>query len=135
MHLAELCAEHALFEGLEPCLEADFGERLALALEQRSVHIWLAQQGTRLQGYASATLDYSTLSARRFVHMDCLYLRAAARGAGLGARLMQAVVDFAAERGCQTMQWQTPLWNEDATRFYLRQGAKALEKTRFSLAF
>ena len=132
--LALLCAEHAVFEGLKPCVEADFSERLALALELGCVHIWLAQDGESLLAYASATLDFSTLSARPFLHMDCLYLRAGVRGNGLGARLMQAVLDFGAARGCQSMQWQTPVWNEAATRFYLRRGADASDKKRFSLA-
>jgi GNAT superfamily N-acetyltransferase len=134
VQLSRLCAEHAEYEGLLPCLDADFGARLAQAIGAGHVHVWLAQQGEQTVAYASATLDFSTLAAQPFMHMDCLYLRPAVRGQGLGARLLQTVAHFARERRCQTMQWQTPLWNEGATRFYLRQGAMALSKTRFSLA-
>ena len=37
-------------------------------------------QGGAAVGYASVTLDWSTLSARRFAHLDCLYLQPGARG-------------------------------------------------------
>ncbi|MCV2356860.1 GNAT family N-acetyltransferase [Paucibacter sp. B2R-40] len=132
--LSQLCVEHAEYEGLPPCLDADFGARLAQAIGAGRLHVWLAQQGEQTLAYASASLDFSTLAAQPFVQMDCLYLRPAARGQGLGARLLHTVADFARERRCRAMQWQTPLWNEGATRFYLRQGAMALSKTRFSLA-
>ncbi|MDC8774082.1 GNAT family N-acetyltransferase [Roseateles albus] len=132
--LAQLCVEHAEYEGLTPCRDADFSQRLAIAIGAGRLHVWLAQQGEQALAYASATLDFSTLAAQPFMHMDCLYLRPAARAQGLGARLLHTVADFARQRRCQAMQWQTPLWNEGATRFYLRQGAMALSKTRFSLA-
>jgi hypothetical protein len=32
------------------------------------------------------------------------------------------------------MEWQTPLWNKPAIRFYAAQGAAGLEKMRFSAA-
>jgi len=31
------------------------------------------------------------------------------------------------------IQWQTPDWNENAARFYLREGASMLPKARFTL--
>ncbi|MCV2369748.1 GNAT family N-acetyltransferase [Roseateles oligotrophus] len=132
--LAMLCAEHAEYEGLPPTSDAGLLERLAQALIDERLHIWLALEAEQLLAYASATLDFSTLSARPFLHMDCLYLRPQARGHGLGARLMQELAIFARARGCHGMQWQTPPWNAPALRFYARQGALALEKTRFSLA-
>lgn len=133
--LAPLCAEHAAFEGCTARLDAQWAARLRQALQQRRLWIWLAHamDDGRLIGYASATLDYATLSADAFLHLDCLYLRPHARGLGLGPVLMQAVQAQARAEGCQQLQWQTPQWNEAAARFYRRLGAQMLPKQRFVL--
>jgi L-amino acid N-acyltransferase YncA len=132
--LAALCVEHAEYERLTSYAEAGLSERLAFAIESGRLHVWLLLVAEQIQGYASATIDFSTLAAQPFLHMDCLYLRQGARGRGMGLVLMQTLMAFGRFKGCCDMQWQTPVWNEGATRFYQRQGAKALEKTRFSLA-
>lgn len=129
--LAPLCAEHAVFEGM-PCAEdLGFVGRCGAALAAGRIHAWIACIDGNAVGYASATLDFATLTARPFVHLDCLYLREAARGRGVGAQLLAAVRRFAAERSIDEMQWQTPAWNEDAARFYRREGAEVVDKKRF----
>jgi ribosomal protein S18 acetylase RimI-like enzyme len=133
--LAALCREHAAYERLAPCGDdAGFEVRLAAALAAPRLHAWLAWRHGQALGYVSLTLDFATLGAQPFAHMDCLYLRPAARGQGLGARLLRQAQDFAAAQGCAELQWQTPAWNEGAQRFYLRAGATVLDKKRFVLA-
>lgn len=132
--LVALCREHAAYEGLAPCSDAGFEARLAAALASGRLHAWLAWHADAPLGYASLTLDFATLTARPFAHLDCLYLRPAARGQGLGARLLARAQHFAATLGCAELQWQTPAWNEGAQRFYLRTGATVLDKKRFVLA-
>lgn len=130
--LAPLCAEHAAFEEV-PCVEdAAFVDRLAAALATQRIHAWIACADGAPVGYASATVDFATLTARPFVHLDCLYLREAARNRGVGAALLAAVRRFAAARSIDEMQWQTPAWNVGAVRFYSREGAAALDKKRFT---
>jgi GNAT superfamily N-acetyltransferase len=65
--------------------------------------------------------------------MDCLFVRARQRGAGVGAALMDSVVQMARQRGFAQVQWQTPRWNADASRFYRRRGASEAAKSRFVL--
>jgi GNAT superfamily N-acetyltransferase len=65
--------------------------------------------------------------------MDCLYVREAWRGRGVGHQLWKAVHAFARAQGCRTMQWQTPEWNVDAARFYRRLGALEAIKRRYVL--
>ena len=133
--LAALCREHAAYERLAPCGdEAGFAARLAAALASQRLHAWLAWREGQALGYVSLTLDFATLGAQPFAHMDCLYLRPAVRGQGLGARLLCQAQDFAAAQGCAELQRQTPAWNEGAQRFYLRAGATMLDKKRFVLA-
>lgn len=128
--LATLCAEHAAFERIayEPMGHA---ERLRQGLAEGRVQIWLAQGQEALLGYAAVSVDFSTISARPYLHLDCLYLREAARSQGIGQRLMQAVEAAGLQAGCREMQWQTPAWNSGAIRFYERIGARALPKQRF----
>lgn len=129
--LVPLCAEHAAFEGVLRTEGVDFVERLAAALATRRIHAWIACADGAPVGYASATIDFGTLTAWPFVHLDCLYLREAARGRGVGAALLAAVRRFAAERGIAELQWQTPAWNDGAVRFYRREGAAEVDKKRF----
>lgn len=131
--LARLCASHAAHEQIAHQPEGHAG-RLAQALTGQRLRAWLGLQQGESVGYASATLDFATLSARPFLHLDCLYLEPDARGQGLGRALMEAVVDCARALDCAELQWQTPAWNHPALRFYDRLGATRLEKQRYTLA-
>jgi GNAT superfamily N-acetyltransferase len=130
--LAALCREHAEFEQAGHDAKGH-AERLAAALfcDPPRLHAWTGVVGHELVGYATASREYSTWSAGEYLHMDCLFVRASARGAGLGAALLQAVIDSAREGGIADIQWQTPAWNVDAARFYRRHGATASPKLRF----
>lgn len=130
--LATLCRAHAAFEEL-PYQADGHASRLAQALENAQLHAWVAERNGNIVGYASATLDFSTLCARTFVHLDCLYLDPEARNRALGSALMAAVAEFGRRQGCCDMQWQTPAWNEGALRFYDRSGARRLVKQRYTL--
>ncbi|WP_033823899.1 GNAT family N-acetyltransferase, partial [Kitasatospora sp. MBT63] len=66
--------------------------------------------------------------------LDCLYLRDEHRGLGLGGLVIGAVVAEAGARGPAEVQWNTPVRNEGAIRFYDRLGATRKEKQRYSLA-
>jgi GNAT superfamily N-acetyltransferase len=68
------------------------------------------------------------------MHMDCLFVRAAHRNQNIGTRLMLEVLREAQRRGIAQLQWQTPLWNVGADRFYRRLGVQPSEKYRYTLA-
>lgn len=131
--LARLCAAHAAYEQIPYCADGH-ADRLARGLEAGRLNAWLGFLGGSAVGYASATLDYATLAARPFLHLDCLYLDSAARGQGLGCELLDAALRRAHALGCDQLQWQTPEWNEGAIRFYDRLGATRLAKQRYTLA-
>lgn len=130
--LAALCEAHAAFE-LIAYQAQGHATRLRAALRSARLHAWLAWQDGRAVGYAAATLDFSTLHAHSYLHLDCLYLEPHARGQGLGDALVQAVLRFARLQACSNVQWQTPPWNAGAIRFYNRLGAARLDKARFTL--
>lgn len=131
--LAGLCGAHAAYEGLD-YQAVGHAQRLQAALQNGQLHIWLALQGETPVGYVSVTLDFATLSAQPYLHMDCLYLAPEARGQGRGYALMQVAQAFGKTQGCATMQWQTPHWNQAALQFYDRIGAMGLGKQRYTLA-
>lgn len=132
--LWQLCLDHAAFEGLTPP-RPDAAEPLAAALWGTTPRAWclVVDNDDELAGYASYSLEFATWTGREHVHMDCLYLREAHRGKGLGDALLRAVTAAAAELGVEEVQWQTPDWNTDAIGFYLHHGATARRKTRFIL--
>jgi GNAT superfamily N-acetyltransferase len=130
--LVPLCAAHAAYERL-PAPPPDHAVRLQTALAQGRLHAWLLEQGDTAVGYASATVDYATLSGQLFAHLDCLYLQPEVRGQGGGQLLMHAAKEFAMSHGCLQLQWQTPEWNHSAMRFYDRLGARRVVKQRYVL--
>jgi GNAT superfamily N-acetyltransferase len=132
--LVDLCEQHARFERM-PYERRDKAARLrdALSLVPQRMHVWIATSGDEVIGYASAALEYSTWTACEYLHMDCLFVRDGRRGDGVGAALFENVIAHARDAGLAEVQWQTPIWNTDAARFYARRGANGSEKIRYAL--
>lgn len=132
--LVELCVEHAQYEGaaFDRSGVVD-GLKRALISQPIRLHAWVATSGDGLIGYATATTEFSTWAAREYLHMDCLFVREGQRRAGAGAALLAAVVTHARKHHFAEIQWQTPMWNEDAARFYRRNGAVEKIKRRYFL--
>ena len=134
--LVALCEEHAHFERVSYDTTAK-ADRLADALFCASprLYAWVAVAGDReIIGYATAAAEYSTWSAREYLHMDCLFVRSARRRAGVGASLLHSVIGLARALGHHEVQWQTPHWNVDASRFYRRHAGVDQHKLRFVLS-
>ena len=129
-----LIREHALFERAA-APDGELVRRLESLLFSPAprLHAIVAEGDGGLAGYATASLEVSTWQASEFLHLDCLYLRAGARGAGVGRRILDRVRVLACELGASEVQWQTPDWNDDAVRFYEREGAVGRDKKRFTL--
>ncbi|MFJ9766944.1 GNAT family N-acetyltransferase [Streptomyces erythrochromogenes] len=133
--LVELIHEHVAYEKSAP-RPADLAARLGLRLFAEDSRLWvlLAENADGVvAGYAACSAEFAFWDARDHLHMDCLYLAAAARGQGLGAALMDGVAQLARELGLEQVQWQTPDWNEGAIRFYDRLGAASNPKFRYAL--
>lgn len=130
--LVELCQKHAAHE--QHPYDAEGKELLlskALFSEKPSLYCLVVALGDEPQGYVSYTFDFSTWDARSFLHMDCLYLEPNIRSLGIGAIITDKLKAIARERACVNIQWQTPICNEGAIKFYYRIGATGKEKLRF----
>jgi GNAT superfamily N-acetyltransferase len=130
--LLDLCREHAAYE------KADFHDngqierwRSALFRAEPALYGWMATDGDEYAGFMTATIDFSTWNAEPFVYMDCLYLREAYRGRGLGRAFLDRLRECAIAHGCGWAEWQTPPHNELGIGFYRRMGASAKAKVRF----
>jgi GNAT superfamily N-acetyltransferase len=133
--LHELFLEHAGYEGADLRAVASPERIHDLLLDpERPVKCLVLEAAGGLAGYGTATLEYSTWRARKYLHMDCLYLRPWARRQGFGRRMVWELCGWARSRGLAHAEWQTPLRNEGAIAFYLALGAHKLIKARFSLA-
>jgi GNAT superfamily N-acetyltransferase len=123
---------HAAFEGGSASCTAT-ALRSALSSEPLRLLGWVAEQERQLIGYAAATVDFSTWSGHSYLHLDCLFVKSGHRGAGIGAQLFEAACSHATSENIPELQWQTPEWNVDARRFYVRAGAAVVPKARFYL--
>lgn len=129
-----LCAEHAEYEQANYSAEGK-AEKLAAFLfgEKPRLFCLIAEIEGKIVGYSTYMLEFSTWDAGFYVHLDCLFLREFARGFGIGEALMKEVAAQAKAHDCEIIQWQTPVFNEKAIKFYYRIGGTSKEKIRFYL--
>lgn len=131
--LFSLIADHARFE--QSAATLTLCELLAvLASDAPPVTILVAVRDDEVLGFAAITFDFALWRARRWAHLDCLFVREDSRGLGLGALLLGAAADLALARGADRMEWQTPAWNAQGIAFYRRAGALGTAKVRFALS-
>ncbi|WP_325435582.1 GNAT family N-acetyltransferase [Pseudomonas nitroreducens] len=76
------------------------------------------------QGFALFFHNYSTWLSQPGIYLEDLYVRPAARGAGLGKALLTELARLAVERGCGRLEWSVLDWNEPAIGFYRSLGAR-----------
>lgn len=76
------------------------------------------------QGFALFFHNYSTWLSQPGIYLEDLFVRPAARGAGLGKALLTELARLAVERGCGRLEWSVLDWNEPAIGFYRGLGAR-----------
>ena len=132
--LVYLCKLHAEFE------EANYDStdkseylRKYIFGENPVLKCAVAVKNDSLLGYITFTKEFSTWSANYYYHMDCLYLMPDARKLGLGKKLMDFMRLEANKEKIEHIEWQTPVFNENAIDFYRHIGARSKPKVRFFL--
>ncbi|MEM7654488.1 MAG: GNAT family N-acetyltransferase [Bacteroidota bacterium] len=132
--LVELCGLHAEFEkaAYDPAGKA---ERLRqyLFAKQPALYALVAEVEGEVVGYATYMKQFATWDAGQYLYMDCLFLREAARGLGIGEQLIRRIQEEGKSLGCSLIQWQTPAFNQRAMKFYERIGAEGKSKERYFL--
>lgn len=130
--LVDLCSKHSEFEqsnydstGKEDLLKK------AIFSDQPKLFCFVIESSKKLQGYFSYTFDYSTWDAQTFLYLDCLYLEPEFRGHRIGEIVFDKLIEVAKQNHCVNIQWQTPIFNERAIKFYNRICGSGKEKVRF----
>jgi ribosomal protein S18 acetylase RimI-like enzyme len=132
--LVGLCRRHADYEQAE-YLETGKAEQLGMAIfaDSPKLFCYVVEVDEQMAGYFSYTFDYSTWDAQYFLYLDCLYLDPDFRGSGIGAEIFELLTAIAQQNDCVNIQWQTPVFNERAIKFYKRIGGTPKDKVRFFL--
>ena len=130
--LVELCGKHAAFEQADYTL---IGKqellRNAILADVPKLFCFVIESDSKLEGYFSYTFDYSTWDAQTFLYLDCLYLEPAFRGLRIGEIVFNNLKEIAKINNCINIQWQTPIFNNRAIKFYNRIGGIGKDKVRF----
>lgn len=127
--IAALIRELAEYEQLAHEVRFDeggLGERLFGARPYAEVLIG-ELDGTP-QGFALFFHNFSTFEGRPGVYLEDLYVRPAARGAGLGKALLKALAQIALDRDCARLEWWVLDWNAPAIGFYRKLGARPMDE-------
>lgn len=67
---------------------------------------------------------FSTWQGRPGIYLEDLYVTPAARGRGVGTRILRHLANFAVENGYGRFEWSVLDWNTPAIRTYEATGAK-----------
>jgi GNAT superfamily N-acetyltransferase len=122
--LAEYEREPDAVEATEPMLED------ALFGAQPAAEAVIAELDGVPVGFALFFHNFSTWTGRRSLYLEDLYVRAEARGHGVGTALLRHLAGLALDRGCARFEWSVLDWNEAAIAFYRAMGAVGMDEWR-----
>ena len=104
-------------------------ERLRHALfgPRPYAEVVIASEADQPVGFALFFHNFSTFLGLPGIYLEDLFVQPAARGRGIGRRLLSHLARLARDRGCGRLEWAVLDWNEPAIEFYRRLGAKPME--------
>jgi GNAT superfamily N-acetyltransferase len=118
--------ELAVYEHLEHEVVASTADlSAALFGVQRYAEVVFACLDAVPVGFALFFHNFSTFRGKPGIYLEDLFVRPAARGHGIGKRLLAWLAATALERGCARLDWAVLDWNEPALGFYRSLGAVA----------
>lgn len=88
----------------------------------------VAELGGEVVGCALWFKNFSTWDGVHGIYLEDLYVRPAARGSGLGKRMLVALAEECVRQGYSRLQWSVLDWNEPAIGFYDSLGALPLDE-------
>ena len=119
-------AEYEKLSHLVVCEAADIEARLTAP--DAKLFGMIAEQDGQPVGMALYFYNFSTFRGRHGIYIEDIYVDPAARGAGIGLQLLQALAKKASAAGCARIEWWVLDWNEPAIRFYEKLGAKPMSE-------
>ena len=79
-------------------------------------------------GYALFFPTFSTFLGKPGLYLEDLYVRPAARGFGVGRKLLEHLARLTVERGWGRLEWSVLDWNEPSIAFYKKMGATPMDE-------
>lgn len=107
----------------EQLREALFGERPA-------AYVLVAEEdgSGETVGFALWFPRFSTWTGTRGMHLEDLYVRPRARGAGHGKALLAALAAICTRSGYERFEWWVLTWNQPTIDFYTSLGVEMLDE-------
>jgi len=126
----------AAYERLpDECVATEEKIRATLFGENPAAEVLIARLDGVPVGFALFFHSYSTFLAQRGIYLEDFFVDPAARGKGVGFRLLSDLARIAVERDCARLEWAVLDWNDLAIDFYRRVGATPMDGwTTFRLA-
>jgi GNAT superfamily N-acetyltransferase len=106
--------------------ERDF--HAALFGERPTIETVIAALDGEPAGYALFFPTFSTFLGRPGLYLEDLYVRPAARGYGVGRKLLEHLARITVERGWGRLEWSVLDWNAPSIAFYKKMGAKPMDE-------
>jgi len=95
--------------------------------KDKFVEVWLAEINNEPAGQVVFFQNYSTFLAKPGYYIEDIYVRPQFRGKGIGKKLLNKVIELAAEKNYGRVEWCVLNWNETAIDFYKKRGAVAMD--------
>jgi diamine N-acetyltransferase len=81
----------------------------------------IATDDNKIAGFATYFMAYYSWTGKA-IYLDDLYVTADHRGAGIGSKLLDKIIETARAENCKKLRWQVSNWNEKAISFYKKRG-------------
>ena len=119
-------AEYERLADAAVATDADLREQLFGA--HPAAEVLIGEVDGEAAGFALFFHNFSTFLGKRGLYLEDLFVRPAARGAGLGKHLMATLARLAVQRDCGRFEWSVLDWNAPAIGFYRRIGAVGMDE-------
>ena len=106
--------------------EAVLGERLFGA--RAFAEVVIGEVDGTAAGFALFFHNFSTFEGKPGLYLEDLFVRPAARGAGMGRALLAHLAALALARDCARLEWSVLDWNAPAIGFYQALGARSMDE-------
>jgi GNAT superfamily N-acetyltransferase len=130
--LIRLITELAKFEKLKPPSKKAQKKLLDAVFSKKSgIKVLVAERGSELIGYAFYFFTFSTFLAKPTLYLEDIYISEKYRKIGIGKRMFSELIKIAKNNKCGRLELMVLDWNENASRFYEKFGAKHLTDWKF----